>query len=254
MMGRSLRAERSYHAFEPVLTIESALWTPVSSGSCCCDGGGVVEHRVDAAELRNEAAFINDFRDDVADPAAVSRRRANVIVTTVVANGTVHGIISTTEAVGQGRELLLDYGGAYWKGQAVETQTSLEPPPVIVTGGSAQPEPEPAAPSSRAAARRQQEAALRELEAHQPLERDTVHLHASTAHDGHPGWNWIEWPDAWQALAVLDIHDGVTNSLAALLPGENISADRCVRFRLWGKAMFPCRRKRTSDQMMRTSQ
>ena len=40
-MGRSLRAERRYRAFEPVLIDQAALWAPIGgSAPGSCDGGG----------------------------------------------------------------------------------------------------------------------------------------------------------------------------------------------------------------------
>ena len=78
-----LHAERSYAAFEPLDVVAAggakrrhltACGDALDSGAC-----GAEEHRIDAFQLRNEAGFINDFRDDVTDrrAAKLARRRAN---------------------------------------------------------------------------------------------------------------------------------------------------------------------------------
>ena len=86
---RSLYAERSYAPFEALEVVAAGAATlrltacgaALDSGAC-----GPEEHRIDAFQLRNEAAFINDFRDDVTDrrAAKLARRRANCAGLTVV--------------------------------------------------------------------------------------------------------------------------------------------------------------------------
>eukprot|EP01046_Picozoa_sp_COSAG06_P005145 COSAG06_NODE_226_length_19747_cov_9.234121_14_plen_1035_part_00 len=216
-MGRARRAERAYAAFEPVLVAPAPLWARgaewTSQGHP--SGGGMVEHRINAAELRNEAAFINDFRDDVGDLDAPSRRSANVTATTCIVEGSVHAVVSTTVPVAAGRELLLDYGEDYWRGaqqqQQQEAAARAPPPPP--------PSPEPGAPTGGAGARRRRDAALRELEQHQPMDRESVHLQASAANDdGYAGWEWLECSSrAWQQVVGTELIEGVDIS-AAVLP------------------------------------
>ena len=86
---RSLHAERSYTPLE-ALDVVAAGEAPLRLTACgsALDSGacGPEEHRIDAFQLRNEAGFINDFRDDVTDgrAAKLARRRANCAGLTVV--------------------------------------------------------------------------------------------------------------------------------------------------------------------------
>lgn len=208
-MGPPRRAERGYAAFEPVIVEPDPLWARVSGSSSHLRGGGMVEHRIDAAELRNEAAFINDFRDNVSDLGLSSRRSPNVTVTTCVIDGSVHAVVSTTEAVAEGRELLLDYGEDYWHGAQDQVAVTDQPPSEL-------PAPEVGAPTGGAGARRRREAAMRKLEEHQPLDREAVYLVACAANDGFAGWEWLDRSKAFQQMRGLCLHEGVDSSPAAL--------------------------------------
>ena len=61
---------------------------------------GPEEHRVDAYQLRNEAAFINDWRSDVyeksTDAKLEGRRRANAAVVTLLVGQEVHALVWAT--------------------------------------------------------------------------------------------------------------------------------------------------------------
>ena len=95
-MARQLRAARAYRAWEQV-TIGSE---PLLLACADADGqqhGALVEHRVDASEVRNEAAFINDCRDDVSRPEALPSRPPNVTVVTTIVGGQVHALVLSTE-------------------------------------------------------------------------------------------------------------------------------------------------------------
>ena len=208
-MGPPRRAERGYAAFEPVIVEPDPLWARVSGSSSHLRGGGMVEHRIDAAELRNEAAFINDFRDNVSDLGLSSRRSPNVTVTTCIIDGSVHAVVSTTEAVAEGRELLLDYGEDYWHGAQDQVAVTDQPPSEL-------PAPEVGAPTGGAGARRRREAAMRKLEEHQPLDREAVYLVACAANDGFAGWEWLDRSKAFQQMRGLCLHEGVDSSPAAL--------------------------------------
>lgn len=208
-MGPPRRAEREYAAFEPVLVEPEPLWARVSGSSSHLRGGGMVEHRIDAAELRNEAAFINDFRDNVSDLDTSSRRSPNVTITTCILDGSVHAVVSTLEPIAEGRELLLDYGEDYWHGRQHHTGVADTPPLQM-------PPPELGAPTGGAGARRRREAALRKLEEHQPLDRESVYLHACAANDGFAGWEWLDRANAYLQMRSLCLHEGVDSSPTVL--------------------------------------
>ncbi len=218
-MGPPRRAERGYAAFETVLVEPAALWARVNGSSSHLRGGGMVEHRIDAAELRNEAAFINDFRDDVHDlgSSSSSRRSANVTVTTCILDGSVHAVISTLVPVAEGRELLLDYGQDYWHGRQDQVGGAETPPLEL-------PPPELGAPTGGAGARRRREEAMRKLEKHQPLDRESVYLHACAANDGFAGWEWLERSNAYEQMRSLCLHEGVDSS-PTLLPERIYTED-----------------------------
>lgn len=83
---RPLHAERSYAAFEALDVVPATLRLTACGDALDCGACGPEEHRIDAFQLRNEAGFINDFRDDVADrrAAKLARRRANCAGLTMV--------------------------------------------------------------------------------------------------------------------------------------------------------------------------
>jgi hypothetical protein len=102
-----LRASRSYVALEAVEAASggphAAVWVRADLAR---GAAGPEEHRIDAFQLRNEASFINDFRDNVARPdaAAAARRRPNCAVVTVIVGGRVHALVWATRRIAAGRE------------------------------------------------------------------------------------------------------------------------------------------------------
>ena len=99
-----LLAPRSYAALEPLddvlpptaaasaasQQLQQQHVAGVGVSGVTLDAGpcGPEEHRIDAFQLRNEAGFINDFRDDVTERAAarLARRRSNCAGLTVVSS------------------------------------------------------------------------------------------------------------------------------------------------------------------------
>jgi|EP01049_Picozoa_sp_SAG25_P000762 hypothetical protein len=113
----------------------------------------------DAYQLRNEAAFINDFRDSVRQTtvdahAGRSRRRPNAAMVTVIVGRNVHALLWATEPIAERREVLLDYGDHYWRAYEAALQAN--------------------ASSSSAPAQRQDEEEQQEeeLETHEPIDRE----------------------------------------------------------------------------------
>ena len=103
-MARQLRAARAYRAWEQV----TAGSEPLLLARADADGrqqGALVEHRVDASEVRNEAAFINDCRDDVSRPEVLPSRPANVTVVTTIVDGQVHALVLSTKPIAKGPTL-----------------------------------------------------------------------------------------------------------------------------------------------------
>ena len=102
-----LRAGRGHAALEAVDAApggpHAAVWVLADLGR---GAAGPAEHRIDAFQLRNEASFINDFRDDVGRPdaAAAARRRPNCAVVTVIVSGRVHALVWATRPIAAGRE------------------------------------------------------------------------------------------------------------------------------------------------------
>ena len=99
-------ADRAYAAWEDVSLAAhggddpqpSSLW--VRGDLLHCVPPGPEEHRIDAYQLRNEAAFINDWRDNVRQTSANgrsgARRRANAAVVTVLVGQQVHALVWAT--------------------------------------------------------------------------------------------------------------------------------------------------------------
>ena len=79
-----LHACRSYAAHEvvelPAGAAAAGMWPAPAAAAAAGLAAGPEEHRIDGFQLRNEAAFINDFRDDVSQPdaASLARRRRNL--------------------------------------------------------------------------------------------------------------------------------------------------------------------------------
>jgi hypothetical protein len=233
-MPPPLRATRAYEVNEELdtpacllrpscsLAVVAALDDQHASATFCTYSNtcnwGPSEHRIDAFQLRNEASFINDFREDVTRPdaAARSRRRPNCAVVTVIINGSVHALLWATDHIAKGREILLDYGEQYW--QSWRSETAAEADTVIHPGGHAD-----------KAASRNHDNECRVMESHEPVED----RHAAwSLVDGHKdGWEWadISKPPPTPSLP-LD-HTMCVASVAAVQPrgSEDVVDDSGTR-------------------------
>ena len=194
MQPPPLRAAKDYAAHEeldaPACLLRpsvplSVFSAPAAAKASSCWGPS--EHRIDAFQLRNEASFINDFREDVTRPdaAARSRRRPNCAVVTVIINGSVHALLWATRGIDEGREVLLDYGEQYWQSWHSEPAQSDAELVAIQPESNAADRGEGSSSSSE-----DMDAMLREMEAHEAVE--DRHTAWTLVNGDKDGWQWAD--------------------------------------------------------------
>lgn len=182
-------------------------------------GWGPEEHRIDAFQLRNEASFINDFRDEVAWPnaAMLSRRRPSCAVVTVIIRGQVHALLWATKPIAEGREVLLDYGEQYWQvwhsdEADYDSQASIDSRDVPDEAGDG------------GYSTTDDDAELQKMEAFEPVDRATARRIVEGDKDG---WDWadISKPPPQSSLPIEPITCSTSVSAVRQREGPNQEED-----------------------------
>jgi hypothetical protein len=192
------RADRAYVPWEELQPgCMHALW--VRGDMLSHVPSGPEEHRIDAYQLRNEAAFINDWRDDVqqkSEDAPWARRHANAAVVTILVGSQAHALVWATEHIPEGREILFDYGDPYW--EAYRKATAKDELRLDLDCAD-----------------------LSELEAHEPLDRDSLFALSVAGQGG--SWTWVELDRASTVAlpkSTLPLLSSCSSSLAAVNPAD----------------------------------
>eukprot|EP00854_Cymbomonas_tetramitiformis_P022770 gene22770-27491_t len=81
--------------------------------------GAEAELTVDATTVRNETAFVNDYRSSINGSVATRKRPCNVHTLEAVVHGVPRVLYTNSAAIPQGGQLLSDYGEKFWDGYRI---------------------------------------------------------------------------------------------------------------------------------------